>query len=506
MTQGAPVGSPAEAEMPSAVEVDPNSGLMLRLLTAWIALVALVSFVTVPWLKPANQGDFTEPMIWFYHALMIPTVALFLILCLRIFRLRPWVNVVVGVGGMLDAALASIGCVLRGYGELYNVPSLSSFGIWVLLPGTLVMTLVVAVFVVGLGLETARPMRGSRASREITWALFLAGLSGITWVAMGMVYAASEVNISWAFWAHWQGESISTFLANIATSHSHGMLPSFMAGIVILAAEAFGYSVLGGARKQVARLGVGVMLVGIALYSGVYLVSGIGTYAIPAWFPSGPGGVNGIAMDDSMTGLVGIGALILAGAMLPEVRLSFRRAGSKLRDRLNPVRASVYLTYVMAAGAMFFYGFWIEMNEAKFGFNSLPASGAIDDQIFTRSHLLFVFGSLPIIAVFLLATEIAGDTSGIGSILRKWMSGSIIAGMFVTLLGMGIWVFSTPGHQLNWGHGSAGEVIYIVGQALIVLGAFIGLFTMRSASSASNEDRLVAPPEEAEVALVAQPS
>jgi hypothetical protein len=198
--------------------------------------------------------------------------------------------------------------------------------------------------------------------------------------------------------------------------------------------------------------------------------------------------------------------LILAGAMLPEVRMSFRRARSKLRDRFNPVRASVYLTYVMAAGAMFFYGFWIEMNEAKFGFNSLPASGAIDDQIFTRSHLLFVFGSLPIIAVFLLATEIAGDTSGIGATLRKWMSGSIVAGMFVTLLGMGIWVFSTPGHQLNWGHGSAGEVIYIVGQALIVLGAFIGLFTVRSASSANNEDRLVAPPEEAEVALAAQPS
>ena len=118
MTQGAPVGSPAEVETTSAVEVDPNSGLMLRLLTAWIALVALVSFVTVPWLERANQGDFTEPMIWFYHALMIPTVALFLILCLRIFALRPWVSVVVGVGGMLDAALASIGCVLRGYGEL----------------------------------------------------------------------------------------------------------------------------------------------------------------------------------------------------------------------------------------------------------------------------------------------------------------------------------------------------------------------------------------------------
>ena len=85
-------------------------------------------------------------------------------------------------------------------------------------------------------------------------------------------------------------------------------------------------------------------------------------------------------------------------------------------------------------------------------------------------------------AVFLVAAEIAGDTSRVGVTLRRWMSGLIVVGMVVTLVGMGVWVFSTPGHQANWAAGSAGEVLYIVGQALMLVGAVIELFTVRSAN------------------------
>jgi len=107
-------------------------------------------------------------------------------------------------------------------------------------------------------------------------------------------------------------------------------------------------------------------------------------------------------MDDTMTGLVGVGALVLAAAMLPELRGRFRRAAGGVKARFNPVRAGVYLTYLMATAAMFLYGYFIEMNESKFGSNALPAARAVGDQVFTRTHLLLVFGSLPIIAVFLL--------------------------------------------------------------------------------------------------------
>ena len=223
------------------------------------------------------------------------------------------------------------------------------------------------------------------------------------------------------------------------------------------------------------------MLGGIALYSGVYTVAGIGTFAIPAWFPSGAGGVNGIAMDDTMTGLVGVGALILAAVMLPELRGSFRKAADVVKERFNPARVGVYMTYLMATVAMFLYGYYIEMHETKFGFNALPAARAVGDQVFTRTHLLLVFCSLPIIAVFLLAAELLGDTSRVGATLKRWMGGSVLTGMVVATLGMGIWVFSTPSHTTRARDlANAGAVMYMVGQVLILLGAAVELFMTRS--------------------------
>jgi hypothetical protein len=471
---------------------------MVRVLIAWIVIVAVLSFVTVPWLAPGNGGDFTAPLVWFYHALMLPAALLFLILCTRVFVLHSWVKYLVSHSALV-AIFEGIGFLILGYGTLHHVASLETFGFWVILPATLELVAVTLLFVVDLAYAALIPPQEQALSpqkAEITWVFFFTGVSVITWVVFGLAAAASQVGISWSFWAGWQHESTSTLMGNIITSHSHGMLPSFMAGIVILAAEAFGYSRLVGVRKQVARIGAGAMLGGIALYSGVYAVSGVGTFVIPAWFPSGAGGVNGIAMDDTMTGLVGLGALIVAAAMLPELRGSFLRLSGTAMRRFNPVRLGVYLTYLMATAAMFVYGYYIEVNESQFGFNTtLAASRVIDDQIFTRSHLLFVFGSLPIIAVFLLAAELGGNVSKVGVALRGWMAGVIIAGMVVTLIGMGTWIFSTPGHQANWAPGSIGEILYIVGQALILVGAVIELFTPPSLVTEEGVESEFAQPE-----------
>jgi hypothetical protein len=470
---------------------------MVKVLMAWIVIVAVLSFVTVPWLAPGNNGDFTAPLVWFYHALMLPAALLFLILCTRVFVLHSWVKYLVSHSALV-AIFEGIGFLILGYGTLHHVASLMTFGFWVILPATLELVAVTLLFVVDLAYAALIPPQGQALSpqkAEITWVFFFTGVSVITWVVFGLAAAASQVGISWSFWAGLQHESTATLMGNIITSHSHGMLPSFMAGIVILAAEAFGYSRLVGVRKQVARIGAGTMLGGIALYSGIYAVSGVGTFVIPAWFPSGPGGVNGIAMDDTMTGLVGLGALIVAAAMLPELRGSVLRLSGAAMRRLNPVRIGVYLTYLMATAAMFIYGFYIEVNEVQWGFaTTLSASRVIDDQIFTRSHLLFVFGSLPIIAVFLLAAELVGNAPQARIAYDRWMARVVMVGMAVTLIGMGVWIFSTPGHQANWALGSGGEILYIVGQALILIGAVIELFTPRSPA-----------PEEVSESTVAQP-
>lgn len=470
-----------ESRLPRA-KLDEFSASMVRILTVWIVFVAVLSFVTVPWLQAGNNGDFTDAMAWFYHALMLPAALLFVILCTRVFVTHSWVQYLVSHSALV-ALFEGIGFLVLGYGTLHHVSSLTSFGYWVIMPCTIELFLVTVVFVLDLAYAAFRPPKGESISpqkAEIRWALFFSGVSVLTWVVLGLAAAASDVGISWSFWAQWQHESTSTLVGNIITSHSHGMLPAFMAAIVFLAAETFGYSGLVGLRKQAARAGVGIMLAGIALFSGIYAVSAIGTFVIPAWFPSGAGGVNGLAMDDTMTGLVGIGALILAGAMLPELRGSFRRVAGAVREQFNPVRLAVYLTYLMATAAMFLYGYYIEMNESKFGFAAMPASRAVGDQIFTRAHLLLVFCALPVIAVFLLAAELLGDTSRMGVVLKRWMAGTVMTGMVVSTAGLGIWVFSVPGHDQSWDLASVGAVLYISGQGLILLGAVIELFTMRS--------------------------
>ena len=466
----------------SEARLDVYSSLMARVLSLWVVLVAVATFLTVPWLRHVNAGDLTVSMTWFYHALMLPSALLFLILCTRVFATHPWVRYVLSHSAPV-AVLEGLGFLILGYGTEHHVSSLVSFGYWIIMPLTVELFAVTVLFVGDLAVSAFWPPSGERMQpqkAEIHWALFFAGVSTLTWVVLGIAAAASVVGVSWSFWAQAQHEPTSTLVSNIITSHSHGMLPSFMAGIVFLAAEAFGYSRLSGLRKQVARGGVGIMLGGIALYSGVYFVSALGSFVIPAWFPYGQGGVNGLAMDDTFTGLVGLGALIVAFDMVPEVRGSSQRVAGAVKARFNPARLGVYMSYLMAAAAMFLYGYYIENDETKFGAGALPAARAVGDQVFTRAHLLLVFGSLPVIAVFLMAAELFGDASGTRESLKRLMSAIVLVGMVVATAGMGIWIFATPLHATTWSLTSAGAILYMAGQALILLGAVFELFTIRT--------------------------
>src|ERR1039458_1079160 len=227
------------------------STVMVKVLMAWIVIVAVLSFVTVPWLAPGNNGDFTAPLIWFYHALMLPAALLFLILCTRVFVLHSWVKYLVSHSALV-AIFEGIGFLILGYGTLHHVASLMTFGFWVIMPATIELVAVTLLFVLDLAYAALIPPQGQALSpqkAEITWVFFFTGVSVITWVVFGLAAAASQVGISWSFWAGLQHESTATLMGNIITEHSHGMLPSFMAGIVILAAEAFGYSRLVGVRK-----------------------------------------------------------------------------------------------------------------------------------------------------------------------------------------------------------------------------------------------------------------
>lgn len=450
--------------------------LAVRGLVAWIVLVALLGFFGAPFLTPGQAGDFSPALIDFYHAIMIPGAALFLILCTLVFQVPAWASRWVTQAGLVGAGLDAVGSLLRAYGDVYHSAGFS-VGSWIQFPGTLIMVSVAVVFLTGLAMEIPKKSQQSSegSSRLMSWALFIAGVSALIAVGLGGIFAASEVGLSWAGWAQALHEPTADFLGNMMTSHSHDILPAFMAGIVLLAAQAFGYGQVRGPRRQVARLGIIILLIGVICMTIVYAVSSIGTYSIPTLWTSGPQGVNGIAEDDFLTGLVGWGSLILMGSLWPELRGRTRSAAAMVRGRLNPVRLAVFLTWICAMVAMIGYGYYIELHEAVFGAGALPAPGAINDQIFTRAHLLYVFFALPILAVFLLAVELIADPTH--GRLTQWMAGLSIAGMLVTLVGLGWWTFATPGHAVTWDLASGGHDVYVLGQALMLSAGVVQLFT-----------------------------
>ena len=71
----------------------------------------------------------------------------------------------------------------------------------------------------------------------------------------------------------------------------------------------------------------------------------------------------------------------------------------------------------------------------------------------------------------------------------------MILGMVVTLIGLGVWVFTSPGRSATWAVGSAGEVLYTIGQCLMLIGAIVEVFSLRSGGSGLLEAATSAPEE-----------
>ena len=194
----------------------------------------------------------------------------------------------------------------------------------------------------------------------------------------------------------WGG--LQTFLGNLITSHSHQMLPAVMSGIVGLAAVSFGYERPSPVKRNIVNAGLVVAVLGTISMSYLYFISSFGTYVIPAIFTSGTGGMNGLALDDSQTGIVGIGALVSIIGL--HYILSKNPA-----DRM--VQISELLTWVATMAVMVGIGYAMEFNETYYGFGApgVPPNGGAGyqyDMEFTDGHLLFAFFLMPLLAGIIL--------------------------------------------------------------------------------------------------------
>jgi hypothetical protein len=127
-------------------------------------------------------------------------------------------------------------------------------------------------------------------------------------------------------YSHFAGFSSSDdFAGALVGSHSHEMAVAMMALIVVLLALQFGYGIRKGISRALATTGMIMVAVGIIVMPAMYVTAAFTTWSPPAWFVSGPGGANGIASDDVISGILVMGGGVLVVTALVVGHRLFRR-------------------------------------------------------------------------------------------------------------------------------------------------------------------------------------
>ena len=432
-----------------------------------IAVLAFISIFLVigpilPGVSWFSLGDFSLDMVNFYHTIMIPFAFLLILYASELLGL-----------GLLERKAVNLSTypvlLLTVLGTIFFYPASTQTADYVLQAMRDVWMLVLALmFLVYL---LVLPFRDRQKFKNIWGAYTLIVITTISAgiaAVVGMIYEYgnlfgyaslpalnNDVNA-------WGG--LQTFLGNLITSHSHQMLPAVMGGIVGLAAVSFGYEKLSSVKRNFVNAGLIIAVIGTISMSYLYFISSFGTYVIPAIFTSGTGGMNGLALDDSQTGIIGIGALVTI------IGLYYLLSGNRA-DRL--VQISEMLTWIATMAVMIGVGYAMEFNETYYGFGSpgVPPNGGPGfqyDMAFTDGHLLFAFFLMPLVAGILLLTmhyikEFNTE--------KRLITYFIIAGTIIGGFGVLEYVIT-----LSW-------VVEAIGLALLIIAIIITTYTfVRSAS------------------------
>ena len=150
--------------------------------------------------------------------------------------------------------------------------------------------------------------------------------------------------------------SVDDFAGALVGSHSHEMAVSVMVLIVVLMAQQFGYSMRKGSARTLAAIGLSLVAIGTVVMTVMYVAAAFTTWSPPAWFVSGPGGANGIASDDVITGI-----LVMGGGLLVAAALVLERSSIRM-----PVRLAAAWSWLLSFATVVVAGFAIEMNEVYF--------------------------------------------------------------------------------------------------------------------------------------------
>jgi hypothetical protein len=257
----------------------------------------------------------------------------------------------------------------------------------------------------------------------------------------------------------WLGLDSQGFQDATLDPHSHMMALAIMGGVVGVAAVRFG--VLDSEsrlRRNLARVGGWIALIGVIATTLVLGAVALLNFAPPTLFASADG-VNGMAGDDAVMSIIGLGAMVILVAVVLE-----RRIWS------NPLRLTILGTWLAAMLLNVGQGFWIELHQDQF-----TASLAANDEAFKVAQPMAGIFLLTTLALVLLLVDVYG-VSGRALRVATWTAA---LGLVAALVGTTMWTFIDPSNNgLSFG-------VYVAGAGLSYLAVLFGAIAIRWAKVGS---------------------
>ena len=417
-----------------------NSAInLIFIAVSWIAILFIISPVAgIPW---ADFDTTNTREIMYYHAMVLPLIGILILLVCCIMEIQGHVNT------LLRYSLIPV-IILNGVGGMFIYSLNDVIPLWTQILGFLVLDEMGVALIYGLAVLPRKNGVGYKNMHFGYWVVFSSVVSAF--IAAAFLGHVAGMTLDWGsdwFWIipglgsylNGQGLDTATFLSNLVGSHSHEIVPAVMGGTVSLAMIQFGYADTKGIKHGIALLGLAIMEIGIILMTIIYIIGGVTNYVIPAIFTS-PDGVNGLALDDALTALIGIGAMVGIVALAP-IRMTKSNTDKSLLLVRDPLRLTVLLSWICAFIAVGVFGIYIEFNESFYGAGdpTTLAPGVQADLAFSRAHLMLGFFMMPILAGALLALDIVYRKNPTMQ-YPKYVAPLGITGMVISLVGDVIWI------------------------------------------------------------------
>jgi hypothetical protein len=446
--------APSEDEAPLARFPWLTSRHLTFFVIGWLVLFSLGSvLISNPF--QAEPSASVAPDYWrvmYLHGLLIGMVGVLALLTCSVLQLRSRHTRLWIVGGVLFAT------VLTAIGGIWDrqIPG-AEIPMWTQILGFFALDEILIVLLIGMIGEWRR---GAPISRGLPfWAAFLGAGSMLVAALMGhlagwiMEFGASPAVIG--DYARGIGMSVEDWSGSLVGSHSHDMALAVMVLTLAVAAQQFGFDLLRGPARLIGRSALGIVALGTLGMTAMYVVMGFTAWAPPALFTSADG-VNGIAADDVLTGV-----LVMGGGLL--TMLAFTLAARDRRTALlgHPTRLAAVWAWVLSFATVVVAGYAIELNTSHFGAGDPAAPGAANDAVFTWLHQDIGLFLLPAMVLIMLVVERL-----VARRYRGPIALTVIVGTTVTFIGGLVFVFIDPAlHGPGYLLISAG--LLIVGAALL---------------------------------------